>query len=293
MIEKNIVDRVPTYAGRIKLTPVAGQTDVFDMVRADEPTEEGTPLDKATFDSIIHSRLTGRYYEPTITQTDESEVRGLTVSPVPSSGWVVSSSLSSISESWQISTNSATTPPHYAVNNVSNNGWQSGEGIAHSLTITTGSPIKVIKMEIDCAAISQSISSMVIQGSTDGDTWVNLKTVESPTSKTTEYTLDAQGYYKYYRLYFNMSYLTGEVIVRNWAFSQYDTKTYTNNYVITNGVPLEWTELQAITFRTPSTVSTFGVTSNTLNGYPINAILNPARLCRCIFSANTFIAMEV
>lgn len=40
-------DRVSTYPGRVRLTPVEGQTDVFDMVRADSPTQEGTALNKA------------------------------------------------------------------------------------------------------------------------------------------------------------------------------------------------------------------------------------------------------
>ena len=42
-------DRVPLYPGRVKLTPVSGQENTYDMVRADEPTQEGTPLSKATF----------------------------------------------------------------------------------------------------------------------------------------------------------------------------------------------------------------------------------------------------
>lgn len=41
-------DRIPKYPGRVKLTPVAGQANVYDMVRADEPVEDGTPLNKAT-----------------------------------------------------------------------------------------------------------------------------------------------------------------------------------------------------------------------------------------------------
>ena len=41
-------DRIPTYPGRIKLTAVPGAKDTFDMVRADVPLEEGTPLNKAT-----------------------------------------------------------------------------------------------------------------------------------------------------------------------------------------------------------------------------------------------------
>lgn len=39
-------DRLSKYPGRVKLTPVAGQADTFDMIRADEPEEAGTPLNK-------------------------------------------------------------------------------------------------------------------------------------------------------------------------------------------------------------------------------------------------------
>lgn len=42
-------DRVPTYPGRVTLTPVAGQANTYDMARADQPTQEGTPLNKNTF----------------------------------------------------------------------------------------------------------------------------------------------------------------------------------------------------------------------------------------------------
>lgn len=41
-------DRVPLYPGRVTLTPVAGQANTYDMARADQPTQEGTPLNKAT-----------------------------------------------------------------------------------------------------------------------------------------------------------------------------------------------------------------------------------------------------
>ena len=42
-------DRIPTHVGRVKLVPVAGQTNVYDMEMADDPVEVGTPLNKATF----------------------------------------------------------------------------------------------------------------------------------------------------------------------------------------------------------------------------------------------------
>lgn len=41
-------DRVPLYPGRVKLTPVTWQENTFDLVRADQPTQEGTPLNKAS-----------------------------------------------------------------------------------------------------------------------------------------------------------------------------------------------------------------------------------------------------
>lgn len=42
-------DRVPLYPGRVKLNPVSGQENTYDMVRSDDPTQEGDPLSKATF----------------------------------------------------------------------------------------------------------------------------------------------------------------------------------------------------------------------------------------------------
>lgn len=42
-------DRVPLYPGRVTMTPVAGQANTFDMARADDPTQPGTPRNKATF----------------------------------------------------------------------------------------------------------------------------------------------------------------------------------------------------------------------------------------------------
>lgn len=53
-----VEDRVATYPGRVKLTAISGQTDVYDMVRADEPVQEGTPLNKALLDQKAYT-LTG------------------------------------------------------------------------------------------------------------------------------------------------------------------------------------------------------------------------------------------
>ena len=45
-------DRVPTYPGRVRLTPVAGQTNVYDLTREDDPVVAGTPLNAALFNAL-------------------------------------------------------------------------------------------------------------------------------------------------------------------------------------------------------------------------------------------------
>lgn len=50
MIE--VKDRVSTYPGRVKLTRTDGSSEYVTLERADSPTQEGTPLNKALFDSI-------------------------------------------------------------------------------------------------------------------------------------------------------------------------------------------------------------------------------------------------
>ena len=50
-------NRVPTKPGRIKLTDENGNVKYYYMERADEPTTEGTPLNKATlFNSVNENR---------------------------------------------------------------------------------------------------------------------------------------------------------------------------------------------------------------------------------------------
>ena len=50
----NVVDRVPTYPNRIKITKSDGTSEYVTWERADEPVVEGTPINKALFDSIAN-----------------------------------------------------------------------------------------------------------------------------------------------------------------------------------------------------------------------------------------------
>lgn len=61
-------DRVPLYPGRVTLTPVAGQANTYDMARADQPTQEGTPLSKAT---LLKDATAAKFGKDTGTVPDE------------------------------------------------------------------------------------------------------------------------------------------------------------------------------------------------------------------------------
>lgn len=53
-------DRVPLYPGRVTLTPVSGQANTYDLTRADQPTQEGTPLSKASLLKDATAALFGK-----------------------------------------------------------------------------------------------------------------------------------------------------------------------------------------------------------------------------------------
>lgn len=48
-----VKDRVSTYPGRVKITRADGSSEYVTIERADAPTQEGTPINKALFDSIL------------------------------------------------------------------------------------------------------------------------------------------------------------------------------------------------------------------------------------------------
>ena len=45
----DVIDRTPANAGRVILAPVSGQENTYDMVRADNPSIEGTPINRDLF----------------------------------------------------------------------------------------------------------------------------------------------------------------------------------------------------------------------------------------------------
>lgn len=296
MIEKDFKDRVPTYPGRVKLTPVSGQANTYDMVRADSPTTEGTPLDKVTFESIVHSRLTGRYYSPTVSRSQNASQTNLTVSPLPTSGWVFEegSTSKATSGAYAVETSSDQAAYSLADEAFTSGGWQSGNNSAEAwIKIYHAQAIKVKAMRFRLAArYTARLAGMYIEGSSNGTSWSTLYSTTSLTfGSDVTYTLSSTGEYNYYRIRFAFSD-SNNVTVSNWRYSLYDIPTYTNALTVASGFPTSWTFGQRVMIIAP-TLNTFAVTANTLNGVAVSTILQSGKLYELIYASNTFVAKEV
>ena len=298
MIEKTITDRVPTYPGRVKLTPT-GTANIYTLERADEPTVQGTPIDKAMFDSIIQSRLTGRFYIPDVNQTVQTVQTGATVkqTPIPSSGWVLDSTqTTATSGNYKITVSSNDDSFHTlekAVDGDISTFWMSSAGLEHYVTFEMPAAITVEKVRFVLRPDTYDYDiTTKFQGSTNGSTWTDLLTKFDNPSSLTEYTTTTTGLYKYYRLSFSLSN-SSSVILFGFEISKYDITSYSNHFSISAGVPSVWTNGQRIMIQTPLNTNSFAVTSNSLNNVSINTILQPSRRYELMYNGTDFMTKEV
>lgn len=273
MIEVDFKDRIPTHAGRVKLTPVDGQPGFFTMERADEPTEPGTPIDKAALDSIIKSRLTGRYYVAWFTQEIISNQIGITSNPIPSSSWVYhSGGVIGNSGSWSVESSSVSGVGYYPGSIFDGRElsyWQSALESESWVKISMGTHIKFTKFIVNIEEHGK-FSTLQLQGSNNGFDWDVLIGLMPGNN---EYTIADPKEYLYYRLYFRSSSEVNTTVYE-WQITEYDITTYRNNFVI-DEFPTDRTDYQRFTIITPASLKTLGVISNTLNGEAIDTILQP------------------
>ena len=288
MIEREILDRVPLYPGRIKLTPVAGAENTYDMERNDEPQVDGTPINKATLDSITQSRLTGRYYAPNVTVRAVGTSGVISVNPIPTS-WQSLTSVISTSGSWTITASSNVDyAPHAAVDGNTNSYWVSNRGFQHTLTIDTGRTLNVSKMKLSSKVVGSGIASVVVGGSNNG---INFDTLATYYEIPLDISLNS-GEYRYYRLVFNMIEDSGQAYCYDWKFSEYTTPQYRVDF-LAEEMPGVWDVNQRVMIVTPSNYSSNGVVSNTLNGVTVKVILQPNKRYELIYNGSSFDAKEV
>lgn len=294
MIEKNITDRVPKYVGRIKLTPVNGKADVFTMERADEPTVEGTPIDKALFQSIIQSRLTGRYYNllpfTTAIETSRSDIH-----PLPSSGWTLNGVATATTGAYKIYASSAinsTYSVEKAVDGKDDTNWGSNDGTEHTFTFVLPIAIKIRKIGLNMGRTGTTTGfALTVQGSNDGQLWTNLNSFTAFPDNMTEYTLSSNvGDYSQYRLHFTKPD-GGRVYIDTLTILEWEASRYIIDF-LTNDMPLEWSIGQKVTVQVPN-YAAFVVDSNTFNGIKVNTILLSGRRYELRYNGSTFDAKEV
>lgn len=78
-----MLDRQPTKPNRIKLTDDNGNIKYYTMERADEPTTEGTPLNKATLFSSTNEEL----YQCSVPSEAFDRLARVVEVRLPVSGW--------------------------------------------------------------------------------------------------------------------------------------------------------------------------------------------------------------
>lgn len=83
-------DRIVQYPNRIKLVPVEGTTDTYDIVEVPgEVTAEGTPLNKATLMTDVVGNRYGLPSTGTLSQMFERNVQTF-LATIPATGWSTS-----------------------------------------------------------------------------------------------------------------------------------------------------------------------------------------------------------
>lgn len=295
MKEIDFRDRVPTHPGRVKLTPVAGAEDTYTMERADLPIEPGTPIDKAMYESIIQSRLTGRYYSLDVDRIAVGQSADINTNPIPASGWVNSN--------FSLSTNGGYVArvdegygnyPSYAFDGNDGTSWVGAQNkTEHWLSLELPGAITAkkiaLKVQVERPTNTPTIK---IEGSNNNSTWLTLLTINETQTAAKEYTLNSPGEYKYYRVHLTYTAANTPEIY-TFAIIQYAVNQYNSSYTIASGVPSKWTTGQRVTVQVSSAANTLSVISNTLNGVKVNTILQSGRRYELRYNGTTFDAKEV
>jgi hypothetical protein len=293
MIEKNIVDRVPTHAGRIRLFPVPNSPNVFDMERADEPTVVGTPIDKATLDSIIQSRLTGRYYQVAPYYTIKNTTHG-TTTPLPTSGWTLNGVATATNSIYKVVASSSIGSDYSvekAVDGKDDTSWGSEYGTTHTYTIIFPIAINIKKIGLLLGRSGDTTGiGWTIQGSNNGTTWADLFSSSTYSINMTTYTLTHTGDYSQYKITFNVP-LAPRIYITSLTIPEWAANSYVIDY-IAEKMPTVWDVGQRVTVQVP-TYAAFVVDSNTFNGVKVNTILLSGRRYELRYNGTSFDAKEV
>lgn len=292
MKEIDFKDRVPTHPGRVKLTPVAGAENTFTMERADLPIVPGTPIDKAMYESIIQSRLTGRFYPLTAASVVHSSTVS-TVSPIPKSTWTLNGLTEATSGNYKITASSVSTSDYSvekATDGDEETSWSSADGTVHNFTIKLPVALEVKKIKIKVGYTGSTYFQTTIQGSTNGKEWDNLLTLPEVPIYVTEFALTTTGDYQYYRVNITRG-ASSRAYIFILEFSEYANNTHKN--IFTNeDMPAAWEVGQRVLVQLPA-MQMESVISNIFNGITCNTVLQGGKRYELTYNGSTFDAKEV
>lgn len=293
MKELDFKDRVAQHPGRIKLYPVEGQADTYIMERADEPIENGTLIDKVLFNSIVQSRLTGRFYPLAVTKSVASSTT-YTGTPLPKTWTVESGGTTASNGNYLIGATSRIATGYEvdkAVDGDVNTAWAGESAATNYWLVKLPYSIAVTKVSFSLGLTTTSSSFKVeFQGSENGSTWKTLLTVNEAHSDVREYTLSNPGDYQWYRMYFTRGN-GGRVYIMELSFNEYKINTYKNT-ITAEAMPGTWEVGQRITVQMPN-ISASTVSSNTFMGYTCNTILQPNKKYELRFNGASFDVKEI
>lgn len=293
MKEINFKDRIPRYPGRITLEPVAGAVNTYTMARADEPTEEGTPLDKATLESITKSRLTGRYYQLGVSR-DVLSSSVYSGDIFPASGWLENSYTDFTGGSYKL-TSSYPDYPNLAPRafDNSNTTYFAAESDTGEtwIAVDFGSRILITKLSVCWFSYSYDYFRVSFQGSNNGTSWTEIASTTGNRETPTEWAFSNTIEYSMYRLVFNQS-TENTMRLYDWSLADWRVNTYKNVFTA-DGLPGAFSKGQRLMIETPANVNTVGVVSNAINGTTINTILQPNKRYELVYNGAAFDAKEV
>ena len=160
-----------------------------------------------TFESIVHSRLTGRYYQPVVAQIFLTGPVNFTTNPLPTSGWSGSGTNIESGSYDIVFTNSALSTSYPLSNGFDGNdntyfGWYLQSESPKGLTIEAPTLFKVKKIKLKIDGDSNTRHTLTISGSADGSDFTDLYSGTCALDVLTEYELTSPGLYRFYKFTF-------------------------------------------------------------------------------------------
>ena len=215
---QDIKDRLPTKPNTWEVTHSDSTVEEVTVARADEPTEAGTPINRALFRNLQGDLYTiDRSVTPTAT-VDNGTVKLSVDVPLTSyeTGKLIRLRMPSVNGTWagdyipyerlgleEITTNteSATNNRWNAIDGNTSTYWTKGDTQEQYawLQLKFTSAIKIKKMKVR-ATFSGNTPYGEIQGSNDGTTWSSLYEFTSSITPLAEITLNNNNSYLYYRI---------------------------------------------------------------------------------------------